>query len=57
MQRERDPLHSDIEERFVIVGESVQRRLLIVVHTDLGDAIRIISARIATRQERNMYEG
>jgi len=52
-----DPLHSDLEERCVIVGESVRRRLLIVIHMDLGAAIRIITARVATRHERRMYEG
>lgn len=51
-----DPLHSESEERFVIVGQSIQRRLLVVVHTDRGDSIRIISARVATAQERKTYE-
>jgi uncharacterized protein len=51
-----DPLHSNSEERFVIIGESIQRRLLVVVHTDQGDGIRIVSARLATAHERNIYE-
>lgn len=51
-----DPLHSQTEERFIIVGESVQRRLLVVVHTDREDAIRIISARVANAHERKTYE-
>jgi uncharacterized DUF497 family protein len=51
-----DPLHSTDEERFVIVGESVRRRVLVVVHTERGDHIRIISARLATRRERRIYE-
>jgi uncharacterized DUF497 family protein len=51
-----DPLHSEIEERCVIIGQSIQRRLLIVVHTDWGDKIRIISARVANAHERNTYE-
>ena len=51
-----DPLHSTDEERFVIVGESVRRRVLVVVHTERGDHIRIISARLATRRERRTYE-
>jgi len=29
-----DPLHSKAEERFIIIGQSLQRRLLVVVHTD-----------------------
>jgi uncharacterized DUF497 family protein len=51
-----DPLHSDIEERFIIIGQSIERRLLVVVHTDRGDTIRIISARVANTHERKTYE-
>lgn len=51
-----DPLHSYDEDRFIIIGQSVKNRLLIVVHTDMGDKIRIISARLATKKERKYYE-
>jgi uncharacterized DUF497 family protein len=51
-----DPLHSDTEERLIIVGESARRRLLVVVHIDAGERIRIISARVATTHERKDYE-
>lgn len=52
-----DPLHSDTEERFIIVGKSSEKRLLVVVHTDRGDRIRIISARVADpRESRDYYE-
>ncbi len=51
-----DPLHSGDEERFIIVGQSIQQRLLVVVHTDRGDRIRIISARVANAHERKTYE-
>ena len=51
-----DPLHSDDEERYVILGESDRRRLLVVVFTEREDRIRIISANRATRQERKNYE-
>lgn len=51
-----DPLYSETEERFIIIGQSIQRRLLVVVHTDRGDAIRIISARVANAHERKTYE-
>lgn len=51
-----DPLHSDEEDRYVILGESDRRRLLVVVFTDRGNKLRIISARIATRRERKDYE-
>jgi uncharacterized DUF497 family protein len=51
-----DPLHSDEEDRYVILGESNRKRLLVVVFTDRDDRIRIISARTATRKEREDYE-
>jgi hypothetical protein len=51
-----DPLHSENEERFVLIGRSIQGRLLIIVHTDRGERIRIISARLATKNERLKYE-
>ena len=51
-----DPLHSYDEERYIIIGQSVKNRLLVVVHTDLDDTIRIISARLATKKERKFYE-
>jgi len=51
-----DPVHSVGEERLVTIGESRRRRLLVVVHTDRGNAVRIISARRATRRERKAYE-
>ena len=52
----RDPLHSIGDERFVIIGYSYKYRLLVVVHSERGNRIRIISARRATRQERKTYE-
>lgn len=51
-----DPLHSEEEERFVIIGRSSQQRILVVVHTDFRKHIRIISARLATAHERRRYE-
>jgi uncharacterized DUF497 family protein len=51
-----DPLHSEEEDRFVILGESLGRRLLVVVFVERDDTIRIISARSATRRERKSYE-
>lgn len=51
-----DPLHSKYEKRFVTMGESMRRRILVVVHAERGDNIRIISARVATRRERRAYE-
>ena len=51
-----DPLHSEEEDRFVTLGESHRRRLLVVVSTERRDRVRIISARVATRRERKDYE-
>lgn len=51
-----DPEHSFGEARFIVVGYSFFRRLLVVVCTERGDTIRIISAREATRHERKAYE-
>lgn len=50
-----DPLHSKGEERLVLIGESQRGRLLVVVHTERDDRIRIISARLATNKERLRY--
>lgn len=51
-----DPLHSGEEDRYVTAGLSNRNRTLVVVHSEAGDAIRIISARLATRGERRDYE-
>ena len=51
-----DPLHSEDEERFVLLGHSNRNRLLVVVHTERGDRIRLISARLASNRERVKYE-
>lgn len=51
-----DPDHSNDEDRFVLIGESVRGRLLVVVHTERGDNLRLISARLATASERRTYE-
>ncbi|MBW2145079.1 MAG: BrnT family toxin [Deltaproteobacteria bacterium] len=51
-----DPLHSKDEERLILIGMSQENRILVVVHTERGDNIRIISARKATKEERKSYE-
>lgn len=51
-----DPDHSDNEHRYIIVGMSQQRRLLLTAYTERGDMTRLISAREATRIERKTYE-
>ena len=47
-----DPRHSDDENRFVTMGQSLANRLVVVAHVDRGKQVRIISARLATRRER-----
>jgi len=51
-----DPDHSEGEQRFVTFGISSSGRLLAVSHTERENAIRIISARVATNIERQIYE-
>jgi uncharacterized DUF497 family protein len=51
-----DPDHSDDEERFLTIGESMRQRLLILSHTDRSGRIRIISTRPVTGIERKLYE-
>ena len=51
-----DPAHSQTEARFVILGLSHLGRLLVVIHTERDDNIRVISARRASRRERKEYE-
>jgi uncharacterized DUF497 family protein len=51
-----DPEHSLSEKRYITVGRAFSGKLLVVVHTERGDNIRIISARRASRRERKFYE-
>lgn len=54
-----DPEHSDDEERFIILGLSVNVRMLVVIHCYRKNdcIIRIISARKATQKESMQYHG
>jgi uncharacterized DUF497 family protein len=51
-----DPTHSEQEQRSLIIGHSAGGRLLLVVFTESGDRIRIISARDTSVRERREYE-
>ncbi len=46
---------SDEEDRLVTLGADALGRILVVVYTWRGDTIRMISARKATRRERQQY--
>lgn len=52
----RDPDHSLEEFRFLTFGLSSSGRILVVAHTERREAIRLMSARSATRSERRAYE-
>ncbi len=54
-----DEAHSSGEERFLMLGMSVEARLLLVCHCEraAGRLIRIISARKATKREQVFYGG
>ncbi len=51
-----DPDHSSAERRFISIGESFRRRVLVVSYMERGNEIRIINARKPTRSERRAYE-
>jgi uncharacterized DUF497 family protein len=51
-----DPRHSEGEERFVLLDQSDRHRLLVVMFTERGEVIHLISPRRATRGERREYE-
>jgi len=51
-----DPDHYDEEDRFILLAESVRRRILMVAHVARGLRLRIISARAATASERGRYD-
>lgn len=52
----QDPDHSKDEERQLTFGLSLQKRLIVVSHTERQDVTRIISARSMERKERVIYE-
>jgi len=51
-----DPEHSEHEHRYIRVGRSEQGRVLMVSYTEREGVTRLISARPATRKEREAYE-
>jgi uncharacterized protein len=52
-----DPDHSDEEDRFILLGTSIDSKLLVVCHcVKTDESIRIISARKAEKPERKIYE-
>ena len=51
-----DPRHSVAEDRFAAFGRTDQGRGLVVVYTQRGGLIQVISARDMNRKEREFYE-
>lgn len=51
-----DPDHSEAEHREIIVGHSIEQRLILVSFAERDDRVRLISARPATTKERRDYE-
>lgn len=51
-----DPEYSVQEERYIIIGLSGENRILVISYAYRDEIIRIISARQATKRERNFYE-
>jgi len=51
-----DPDHSVAERRFVTMGVSTMGRLVVVAHSERGNTLRIITARLAGAAERKRYE-
>ena len=51
-----DAEHSDAEDRFIDIGLSASGRVLVVVYTERGPRICVISCRKATPAERRQYE-
>lgn len=52
-----DPDHSADEARFLLVGRSLRQRILVVIHAERTESdIRLVSARLASRRERRIYE-
>ena len=51
-----DEAHLVGEKREIMIGHSRDNRLLLISFTERPNAIRIISARLATRREREDYE-
>jgi uncharacterized protein len=54
-----DSDHSELEDRFILLGLSSQSNILVVCHCVRGteNVVRIISARKATKSEKKFYQG
>ena len=51
-----DPLRFADEARFITVGHSASGKVVVFVHAERDERVRIISARLATSAEKRRYE-
>jgi uncharacterized DUF497 family protein len=52
----KDVIHSDKEERYIMIGQTKIGRLLFIVFTFRKNKLRVISARDLNKKEKNLYE-
>jgi uncharacterized protein len=52
----RDVLHSNNENRFILLGKTKGGRILFIVFMLRQEKVRVISARDLNRKERHLYE-
>jgi len=53
----RDPLHSDKEKRYILIGKTKKQRVLFIVFTLRKKKVRVISARDLNKKELHLYHG
>jgi len=53
---QKDWKHSQKEERFIVIGKTIKKKLLLAVFTIRNYKIRIISVRVVDNKERRQYE-
>lgn len=52
----KDILHSDNEDRYLLIGQTAAKKVLFIVFTIRRQKVRIISARVTNKRERGLYE-
>lgn len=52
----KDTIHSNTEDRYILIGQTKMQRVLFIVFTTRNNKIRVISARDLNQRERRLYE-
>lgn len=52
----QDPVHSETEDRYILIGVTKNTRLLFIIFTMRGKKVRVISSRDLNKKERGLYE-